>query len=76
MASYRPRHPRGRYGQGEGNVLQYYYMSMNFFTHATPTLYNAGTAVPQLSSCSLLAMESDSIEGIFNTVKDCTLISK
>jgi hypothetical protein len=54
----------------------YYYMSMKYFTHATPTLYNAGTAVPQLSSCYLLAMESDSIEGIFNTVKDCALISK
>jgi ribonucleoside-diphosphate reductase alpha subunit len=54
----------------------YYYLSMKYFTHATPTLYNAGTAVPQLSSCYLLAMESDSIEGIFNTVKDCALISK
>ena len=54
----------------------YYYMSMKYFTHATPTLFNAGTAVPQLSSCYLLAMESDSIEGIFNTVKDCALISK
>jgi ribonucleoside-diphosphate reductase alpha subunit len=51
-------------------------MSQKFFTHATPTLFNAGTPRPQLSSCFLLAMESDSIEGIYNTLKDCALISK
>ena len=54
----------------------YYYMSTKCFTHATPTLFNAGTPKPQLSSCFLLAMESDSIDGIFNTLKDCALISK
>lgn len=46
------------------------------FTHATPTLFNAGTPNPQLSSCYLLGMEEDSIDGIFNTLKDCALISK
>lgn len=51
-------------------------MSQKYFTHATPTLFNAGTPRPQLSSCYLLAMEDDSIEGIFNTIKDCAKISK
>jgi ribonucleoside-diphosphate reductase alpha chain len=51
-------------------------MSQKYFTHATPTLFNAGTPHPQLSSCFLLSMESDSIEGIYNTLKDCALISK
>ena len=51
-------------------------MSRKFFTHATPTLFNAGTLRPQLSSCYLVAMESDSINGIFNTLKDCANISK
>ena len=51
-------------------------MSQKFFTHATPTLFNAGTPRPQLSSCFLLAMENDSIDGIYNTLKDCALISK
>ena len=54
----------------------YHYMSHKFFTHATPTLFNAGTPNPQLSSCYLMAMEDDSIDGIFNTLKDCALISK
>ena len=51
-------------------------LSTKEFIHATPTLYNAGTNRPQLSSCFLLGMESDSIEGIFNTLKDCANISK
>jgi ribonucleotide reductase alpha subunit len=51
-------------------------MSQKFFTHATPTLFNAGTPRPQLSSCYLIAMEDDSIDGIFNTLKDCAHISK
>jgi ribonucleoside-diphosphate reductase alpha chain len=54
----------------------YNLMSQKFFTHATPTLFNAGTPRPQMSSCYLLAMEDDSIEGIFNTLKDCAHISK
>lgn len=51
-------------------------MSLRYFTHATPTLFNAGTPRPQLSSCYLIAMESDSIDGIFNTLKECAQISK
>uniref|UniRef100_A0A6C0EFI0 ribonucleoside-diphosphate reductase n=1 Tax=viral metagenome TaxID=1070528 RepID=A0A6C0EFI0_9ZZZZ len=51
-------------------------MSQKYFTHATPTLFNAGTRRPQLSSCYLVALEEDSLEGIFNTLKDCANISK
>ena len=54
----------------------YDYMSQLYFTHATPTLFNAGTPRPQLSSCFLLSLEEDSINGIYNTLKDCALISK
>ena len=54
----------------------YDYMSRLYFTHATPTLFNAGTPRPQLSSCFLLSLEEDSINGIYNTLKDCALISK
>ncbi len=51
-------------------------MSLKYFTHATPTLFNAGLKCQQLSSCFLLGMEEDSIEGIYDTLKDCALISK
>jgi ribonucleoside-diphosphate reductase alpha chain len=51
-------------------------MSQKYFTHATPTLFNAGTPRPQMSSCYLIAMEDDSIDGIFNTLRDCAHISK
>ena len=51
-------------------------LSQKHFIHATPTLFNSGLNRPQLSSCFLLAMEDDSIEGIFNTLKDCANISK
>jgi ribonucleoside-diphosphate reductase alpha subunit len=51
-------------------------MSQKYFTHATPTLYNSGTLRPQLSSCYLIAMENDSLGGIFNTLTDCAHISK
>ena len=51
-------------------------MSKQYFTHATPTLFNSGTQHQQLSSCFLMAMEDDSIDGIFNTLKDCASISK
>lgn len=54
----------------------YELMSMRFFTHATPTLFNAGTPRPQLSSCFLLQMKDDSIEGIYDTLKQCACISK
>tara|TARA_B100001175_G_scaffold316610_1_gene330990 strand:+ start:35 stop:2383 length:2349 start_codon:yes stop_codon:yes gene_type:complete len=64
-----------------GNDLErvketYDLMSQKYFTHATPTLFNAGTPKPQLSSCFLQAMESDSVDGIYNTLKDCANISK
>jgi ribonucleoside-diphosphate reductase alpha subunit len=51
-------------------------MSSKYFVHATPTLFNAGTKMQQLSSCFLVHMEDDSIDGIFNTLKDCAMISK
>lgn len=51
-------------------------MSQKYFTHATPTLFNSGTPRPQMSSCFLLQMENDSIDGIYNTLKDCANISK
>lgn len=51
-------------------------MSQKFFTHATPTLFNAGTNNPQMSSCFLVAMKDDSIEGIYETLKECAHISK
>ena len=54
----------------------YDFMSQKYFTHATPTLFNAGTPRPQLSSCYLISMESDSIRGIYNTLGDCAAISK
>ena len=51
-------------------------MSQKYFTHATPTLFNAGTNNPQMSSCFLVAMKEDSIEGIYETLKECAHISK
>jgi ribonucleotide reductase alpha subunit len=54
----------------------YELMSLKYFTHATPTLFNAGTRSPQLVSCDLLQIESDSIEGIYRTISDCASISK
>jgi ribonucleoside-diphosphate reductase alpha chain len=51
-------------------------MSQKYFTHATPTLFNAGTPRPQMSSCYLIAMEDDSLDGIYNTLHDCAMISK
>jgi ribonucleoside-diphosphate reductase alpha chain len=57
-------------------INTYDLMSTKHFVHATPTLFNAGTNFPQLSSCYLLEVEDDSIEGIFNTMADCAQISK
>ncbi len=54
----------------------YNYMSSKYFTHATPTLFNAGTLNQQLSSCYLIGMEEDSITGIYKTLQDCAQISK
>jgi len=57
-------------------IESYKLMSQKFFTHATPTLFAAGTKNPQLSSCFLLTTKGDSIEGMYSTVKDCAIISK
>jgi len=57
-------------------INTYNLMSDKWFTHATPTLFNSGTPKPQMSSCFLLAMRDDSIEGIFDTLKQTAIISK
>ncbi len=51
-------------------------MSEGWFTHATPTLFNSGTPMPQMSSCFLLTMQDDSLHGIYDTLKQCAMISK
>ena len=67
----------GIHGSNLDRVKETYdLMSQKFFTHATPTLFNSGTPCPQLSSCYLISMEDDSVDGIYNTLKDCALISK
>ncbi|XP_033730686.1 ribonucleoside-diphosphate reductase large subunit-like, partial [Pecten maximus] len=78
----RPQHMLMRVAVGihEDNINAaietYNLLSEKWFTHASPTLFNAGTCRPQLSSCFLLTMHSDSIEGIYDTLKQCALISK
>jgi ribonucleoside-diphosphate reductase alpha subunit len=78
----RPQHMWLRVAIGiHGNDLvavqeTYDLMSQKYFTHATPTLFNAGTPRPQMSSCYLIAMEEDSLDGIYDTLKDCARISK
>lgn len=57
-------------------LTNYDLMSKHYFTHATPTLYNAGSRREQFASCFLLTMKEDSISGIYDTLKDCALISK
>lgn len=57
-------------------IKTYNLMSEGWFTHATPTLFNAGTPKPQMSSCFLLTMKDDSIEGIYDTLKSCAQISQ
>jgi ribonucleoside-diphosphate reductase alpha chain len=63
-------------GNMEEIIKTYDLLSQGFFTHATPTLFNAGTKRPQLSSCFLLMMKDDSLEGIYKTLSDCAMISK
>lgn len=63
-------------GDMEAVLGTYDAMSNKLFTHASPTLFNAGTCRPQLSSCFLLTMTEDSIEGIYDTLKRCAIISK
>ncbi|XP_068600143.1 ribonucleoside-diphosphate reductase large subunit-like [Brachionichthys hirsutus] len=78
----RPQHMLMRVAVGihkraiDSAVETYNLLSERWFTHATPTMFNAGTDKPQLSSCFLLSMKDDSIEGIFETLKHCALISK
>lgn len=78
----RPQHMIMRVSLGihgsdiEAALETYDLMSRQYFTHATPTLYNAGTPNPQLSSCFLLTMKADSIDGIYDTLKSCAIISK
>jgi ribonucleoside-diphosphate reductase alpha subunit len=57
-------------------IKTYNLMSEGWFTHATPTLFNAGTPKPQMSSCFLLTMKEDSIGGIYDTLKNCAQISQ
>jgi ribonucleoside-diphosphate reductase alpha subunit len=57
-------------------IKTYNLMSEGWFTHATPTLFNSGTPKPQMSSCFLLTMKEDSIEGIYDTLKSCAQISQ
>lgn len=78
----RPQHMLMRVAVGihgediEKAIETYNYMSNKYFTHASPTLFNAGTPSPQMSSCFLIDMKEDSIEGIYDTLKTCALISK
>ncbi|KAF9013177.1 ribonucleotide reductase alpha subunit [Cyathus striatus] len=67
----------GIHGTDIDRVIETYnLMSERYFTHASPTLFNAGTPNPQLSSCFLVCMKDDSIEGIYDTLKNCAMISK
>lgn len=67
----------GIHGSDMKRVLESYnLMSDRCFTHASPTLFNAGTPHAQLSSCFLVCMKDDSIEGIYDTLKNCAMISK
>ncbi|PKS06861.1 hypothetical protein jhhlp_006937 [Lomentospora prolificans] len=67
----------GIWGDNVERVIETYnLMSSKFFTHASPTLFNAGTPQAQLSSCFLVDMKDDSIEGIYDTLKTCAMISK
>jgi ribonucleoside-diphosphate reductase alpha subunit len=63
-------------GDLESVLKTYELMSQRWFTHASPTLFNAGTPNNQMSSCFLLTVKEDSIEGIYETLKQCALISK
>lgn len=67
----------GIHGRDIDRALQTYnLMSERYFTHASPTMFNAGTPHPQMSSCFLVCMKDDSIEGIYDTLKQCAMISK
>jgi len=78
----RPQHMLMRVSIGihkddiQAAIETYEMMSKKYFTHATPTLFNAGTPKPQMSSCFLLTMKDDSIDGIYDTLKQCSKISQ
>ncbi len=78
----RPQHMLMRVSIGihlndlDSAIETYELMSKKFFTHATPTLFNSGTPKPQMSSCFLLAMQDDSIDGIYDTLKQTAKISQ
>ena len=78
----RPQHMLMRVSIGihlndiESALETYELMSKRYFTHATPTLFNSGTPKPQMSSCFLLAMKDDSIDGIYDTLKQTAKISQ
>ena len=78
----RPQHMLMRVAVGihkediDSAIETYNLLSEKWFTHATPTLFNAGSPKPQLSSCFLLTMKDDSIPGIYDTLKNCALISQ
>jgi ribonucleoside-diphosphate reductase alpha chain len=78
----RPQHMLMRVSVGihkediDAAIETYNLMSERWFTHATPTLFNAGTPKPQMSSCFLLTMKDDSIDGIYDTLKQCAKISQ
>lgn len=78
----RPQHMLMRVSVGihgediDAAIETYNLMSEKWFTHATPTLFNAGTPKPQLSSCFLLTMQDDSVDGIYDTLKQCAKISQ
>lgn len=78
----RPQHMLMRVSVGihlndiDSAIETYELMSKKYFTHATPTLFNAGTPKPQMSSCFLLTMRDDSIEGIYDTLKQTAMISQ
>jgi ribonucleoside-diphosphate reductase alpha chain len=78
----RPQHMLMRVSVGihkndiDSVIETYNLLSEKWFTHATPTLFNAGTPKPQLSSCFLLTMKEDSIDGIYDTLKQCAKISQ
>lgn len=78
----RPQHMLMRVSVGiHGNDIErvietYNLLSQRYFTHATPTLFNAGTPNAQMSSCFLMCMKEDSIDGIYDSLKNCAVISK
>jgi ribonucleoside-diphosphate reductase alpha chain len=78
----RPQHMLMRVAVGihkediDAAIETYHLLSQKWFTHATPTLFNAGTPKAQLSSCFLLTMKDDSIDGIYDTLKQCAKISQ